>query len=119
MKALLVVLLLASGLLVAKGASYELPTVPPFQEMLDWQPKPDRTLEVTFPDVSFRYSILDWKPAPNCQAVIEDVGAKELKWVTHAGFFAHRYLTKSTPMLYKIRGEAQWYWLNLKTYEEK
>jgi len=118
MKVLVVALLLATGLMVAKGRSYELPKVPPFTEMLDWKPQPDRTMEVVFPGISFRYSILDYKPAPGCQAVVEIVGTKELRWVTHAGIFAHQYLTKNTPMFFKRAGEAQWHWLNMKTYKE-
>lgn len=104
---------------VVPNASYELPGVPDFEEMLDWKPKPDRTIEVTFENISFRYSILDWKPAPDCQAVTENTRTKELRWVTHSGKHAHQYLTKNTPTLYKKRGSAQWYWLNLKTYKEK
>ena len=101
-----------------EAKSSELPVVPLFEEMLGWEPQPDRTMEVTFPGISFRYSILDWKPAPNCQAVVEMVGTKELRWVTHAGIFAHQYLTKNTPMLFKREGEGQWHWLNMKTYKE-
>ena len=119
MKVLVAALLLVSGLLVAKGASYELPKVPPFEEMLDWRPQPDRTMEVVFPGIRFRYSILDYKPAPGCQAVVEMVGTKELRWVTNSGMFAHQYLTRNTPMLFKRAGEAQWHWLNIKTYKEK
>ena len=106
-----------AGLMIAEARD-ELPVVPPFQEMLDWRPQPDRTMEVVFPGVSFRYSILDYKPAPNCQAVVEVVGTKELRWVTHAGIFAHQYLTRNSPMLFKRAGEAEWHWLNIKTYEE-
>jgi hypothetical protein len=119
MKIVAVVLLLVAGLFVARSGSDELPKVPPFEEMLDWRPQPDRTMEVVFPGIRFRYSILDFKPAPSCQAVVEMVGTKELRWVTHAGIFAHQYLTKNTPMLFKRAGEGQWHWLNLKTYREK
>ena len=118
MKVLIVTLLLATGLMIAKGRSYELHKVPPFTEMLDWKPQPDRTMEVVFPGISFRYSILDYKPAPGCQAVVEMVGTKELRWVTHSGLFAHQYLTRNTPMFFKRAGEAQWHWLNMKTYKE-
>jgi len=119
MKVLVVALLLATGLMVAKGRSYELPIVPPFEEMLDWRPQPDRTMEVVFDGISFRYSILDFKPAPDCQAVVEMVGTNELRWVTNSGMFAHQYLTRNTPMLFKKEGEAEWHWLNIKTYKEK
>jgi len=101
-----------------EARSNELPKVPLFEEMLNWEPRPDRTMEVTFPGISFRYSILEWKPAPSCQAVVEMVGTKELRWVTHAGMFAQQYLTRNTPMLFKREGEAQWHWLNIKTYKE-
>lgn len=114
-----VALLLATGLFATKGGSYELPKVPPFETMLDWQPQPDRTMEVVFPGISFRYSILDYKPAPGCQAVVEMVGTKELRWVTSSGMFAHQYLTKNTPMLFKRAGEVEWHWLNIRTYKEK
>ena len=107
-----------AGLMIAEARS-ELPKVPPFEEMLDWRPQPDRTMEVVFPGISFRYSILDYKPAPNCQAVVEMVGTKELRWVTNAGIFAHQYLTRNSPMLFKRAGEAEWHWLNIKTYKEK
>ena len=118
MKVAIVVLLLATGLFAAKGGSYALPKVPPFEEMLDWRPQPDRTMEVVFPGISFRYSILEYKPAPDCQAVVEMVGTKELRWVTNSGMFAHQYLTRNTPMLFKRAGEVEWHWLNIKTYEE-
>ena len=106
-----------AGLMIAEARG-ELPKVPPFTEMLDWKPQPDRTMEVVFPGISFRYSILDYKPAPGCQAVVEIVGTKELRWVTHSGLFAHQYLTRNTPMFFKRAGEAQWHWLNMKTYKE-
>ena len=118
MKVLVVALLLVTWLFVVKGGSYELPKVPPFEEMLDWKPQPDRTMEVVFPSISFRYSILDYKPAPSCQAVLEVVGTKELRWVSHSGLFAYQYLTRNTPMLFKRAGEAEWHWLNIKTYKE-
>ena len=106
-----------AGLMIAEARS-ELPVVPPWEEMLDWKPQPDRTMEAVFPGIRFRYSILDFKPAPDCQAVVEMVGTKELRWVTNAGFFSHQYLTRNTPMLFKREGEAAWHWLNIKTYEE-
>lgn len=115
----LVLLVSVVAVNVVPNVSYELPGVPDFEEMLDWKPKPDRTIEVTFENVSFRYSILDWKPAPDCQAVTENTRTQELRWVTHSGMHAHQYLTKNTPMLYRKRDSAQWYWLNLKTYKEK
>lgn len=118
MKAVVVALLLATGLFAVKGGSYELPVVPPFEEMLDWRPQPDRTMEVVFDGISFRYSILDYQPAPGCQAVVEIIGTKELRWVTHSGLFAHQYLTRNTPMFFKRAGEAEWHWLNMKTYKE-
>ena len=108
-----------AGLMIVEARSEGLPVVPPFEEMLDWRPHPDRTMEVLFPGISFRYSILDFKPAPNCQAVVEVVGTKELRWVTHSGLFAHQYLTRNTPMFFKRAGEAEWHWLNIKTYKEK
>ena len=117
--ALIFYLLAMLGLTIAEAKSYELPVVPPFQEMLGWGPNPDRTMEVEFPGVSFRYSILDWKPAPGCQAVKEMVGMEELRWVTHAGFFSHQYLTRSYPMAFKREGESEWHWMNTKTYKEK
>ena len=116
--ALIGCLLVVVALIVTEVRSEELPVVPPFEEMLDWKPQPDRTMEVSFPGISFRYSILDWKPAPHCQAVLEMVGTKEIRWVTHSGMFAHQYLTRNTPMFFKRAGEAQWHWLNMKTYKE-
>ena len=98
--------------------SGELPFIPPYTEMVSWQPQSDRTLEVAFENVSFRYSILDNKPAPNCQAVTELVGQKEIRWVKNTGFFAHQYLTRSAPMMYRWTGEADWNRMNLKTYKE-
>ena len=113
-----VVFILITG--TAQAPDYDdLPVVPPFQEMLGWGPNPDRTMEVSFPGISFRFSILDWKPAPGCQAVKEMVGLEELRWVTHAGFFSHQYLTKSYPMAFKREGESEWHWMNTKTYKEK
>ena len=115
----LVLLVSVAAINIVPNISNELPELPPFEEMLDWKPKQDRTIEVTFPDISFRYSILDWKPAPECQAVSAMPETEELRWVTHAGMFAHQYLTKNTPTLYKRRGSSEWYWLSLKTYKEK
>ena len=122
MKLAVAVLVLVSSFAAVKAVNSDIHAIsrlPPFEEMLDWKPKPDRTIEVTFENVSFRYSILDWKPAPDCQAVTENTRTKELRWVTHSGMHAHQYLTKNKPMLYKKRGSAEWYWLNLKTYKEK
>ena len=39
-------------------------------------------------------------------------------WGTHSGWFDHQYLTRNTPMFFKRAGEAQWHWLNMKTYKE-
>jgi len=116
----IIVLIFALMIGTAKAISRNvLPVVPPFQEMLSWNPNPDRTMEVSFEGVSFRYSILDWKPSPDCQAVVEMVGRKELRWVTNAGFFSHQYLTRSYPMAFKREGEAEWHWMNVRTYKEK
>ena len=118
MKVVAAFLLLMTFVLTAKGLSYELPTVPSFKKMLGWKPKPDRTLEVAFPGVSFRYEILAWQPAPNCQAVSKMRNGRELRWVTHAGWYAHEYLTKNKPVMFKKEGETVWYWLNIKTFKE-
>ena len=116
----IIVLIFALMIGTAKAISRNvLPVVPPFQEMLSWNPNPDRTMEVSFEGVSFRYSILDWKPSPDCQAVVEMVGRKELRWVTNAGFFSHQYLTRSYTMAFKREGEAEWLWMNVRTYKEK
>ena len=116
----IIVLIFALMIGTAKAISRNvLPVVPPFQEMLSWNPNPDRTMEVSFEGVSFRYSILDWKPSPDCQAVTEMVGMEELRWVTNAGFFSHQYLTRSYPMAFKREGEAEWHWMNVRTYKEK
>ena len=116
----IIVLIFALMIGTAKAISRNvLPVVPPFQEMLSWNPNPDRTMEVSFEGVSFRYSILDWKPSPDCQAVTEMVGMEELRWVTNAGFFSHQYLTRSYPMAFKREGEGEWHWMNVRTYKEK
>lgn len=114
---LIITLLVTWAMTEAKSG--ELPIVPPFTEMLNWEPQPDRTMEVTFPGIAFRYSILDWKPAPLCEAVLPLVRTKEIRWVTHAGIHAHQYLTRNSPMMFKREGEAEWHWVNLKTYKER
>ena len=116
----IIVLIFALTIGTAKAISRNcLPVVQPFQERRSWNPNPERTMEVSFEGVSFRYSILDWKPSPDCQAVVEMVGRKELRWVTNAGFFSHQYLTRSYPMAFKREGEAEWHWMNVRTYKEK
>ena len=115
----LTIILLATAVLMKDAKSNELPKVPPFSKMLYWKPQPDRTMEVGFPGVAFRYSILDWKPAPRCAAVIELVRTPEIRWVTHAGVHAQQYLTSNSPMLFKKEGESEWHWVNLRTYKEK
>ena len=111
--------LVAVLLTVKETKSEELPVVPNYQKILEWGPLPDGTMEVVYQGIRFRYSILDWKPAPRCQAVLEIVGEKRLRWVTHIGMFAHQYLTTSFPMAFKRDGDGEWHWMNLKTYEER
>ena len=111
---------LAMALLITGDAkSEELPKIPLFEEMLGWQPQADRTMEVVFPGIRFRYSILDFKAAPGCQAVVEMPLTEELRWVTQAGMLASQYLTRSHPMAFKRDGDAIWHWMNIKTYKEK
>jgi hypothetical protein len=92
--------------------------VPPLEQMVRWFPERDRTLVVAFPDISYRYEILDWKPAPSCQAVTEMVSTKELRWITHAGWMAHQYLTRSEPMAFKRPGDGEWHWMSKQTFKE-
>ena len=66
----LVLLVSVAAINVVPNISYELPDLPPFEEMLDWKPKPDRTIEVTFPNISFRYSILDWNPRLSAKRLV-------------------------------------------------
>ena len=102
----------------AQKAMTEFPTKMPSLDMvLDWNPMPDRTLQVDFEGIAFRYHILDDKPAPNCQMVVK-LPHNELRWVTRPNQQAHQYLTKAEPFLYKRAGDSEWLWLSLKTYKD-
>jgi len=90
--------------------------VPPFSELLDWGPAPDRTMVVSFPGIAYRYSILAWGTASGCNAVAEVDKTGELRWLTRSGWFAHEYFTKQKPMAYKIDGTTEWIWLLKKTH---
>ena len=103
--------------LFAKDAMTEMPGVPPFEQAIEWYPLPDRTLLVRFENVSFRYQIVDSKPAPDCQAVLR-LSSKfnhQLRWITD-GFINHQYLTKGDPSFYKEVKNEEWLWMSIKTY---
>jgi hypothetical protein len=100
-----------------KKAMTEFPNVPPLEMALDWKPMPDRTMQVDFEGVSFRYEILDEKPAPHCSSVLR-LPHNELRWVTRPSNQAHQYLTKGEPLLYRRFGDTEWLWLSLKTYKD-
>lgn len=104
-------------LLLIRDAFTSFPKVPPLEMALNWEPMPDRTLQVDFEEVSFRYEILDDKPAPSCQMVLR-LPYEELRWVTRPSQQAHQYLTKAEPTLYKMNGDNEWLWLSLKTYKD-
>ena len=89
--------------------------VPPFSELLDWGPAPDRTMVVSFPGIAYRYQILAWGTAAGCNAVEAVDKTDELRWLTRSGWFAHEYFTKRRPMAYKIEGTAEWIWMVKKT----
>jgi len=101
----------------AKDAMTETPKVPPFEQAIEWHPLPDRTLLVIFDNISFRYQIVDSKPAPDCQSVLR-LSSKynhQLRWVTD-GFINHQYLTKGDPSFYKYTRNSEWLWMSIKTY---
>ncbi len=97
--------------------SVAIPIVPDLAFVTKWEPKPDRTMQVDFEGISFRYAILDDKPAPLCQMVMP-YGHNELRWVTRGGHMAHQYLTKDEPVLYRFAGDEDWNWLSLNTYKD-
>ena len=106
-----------SFLLLSRANSNSLPRVPDLIFVLNWGPQPDRTMQVDFEGASFRYSILDDKPAPLCQMVMP-TREGELRWVTRSGQQAHQYLTKREPFLYRVAGDTEWRWFSLKTYRD-
>ncbi len=111
--------LLATAVVTMSAGAGDDPMVPPpLEQMLRWAPERDRTLVVTFPGILYRYEILDWKPAPACQTVTEVVGTKELRWITHAGWMAHQYLTKNSPMAFRRPGDGEWHWMSRRTNRE-
>jgi len=112
----LICVILGTLVLTGKGSTSEPLQVPPFNELLDWGPAPDRTMVVSYPGISYRYSILAWGPASGCNAVVEVDKTDELRWLTRSGWFAHEYLTKRTPMAYKIEGTSEWIWMSKKTH---
>ena len=114
---LLIAVICFTFLLLTRVVSTPYPMVPDLAFVLNWEPKPDRTMQVDFEGVSFRYSILDDKPAPLCQMVMPSHGG-ELRWVTRSGQQAHQYLTKKDPFLYRREGDTEWRWLSLKTYKD-
>ena len=104
-------------LMFAKDAMTEMPKVPPFERAIEWNPLPDRTLLVVFDNISFRYQIVDSKPAPDCQSVLR-LSSKynhQLRWITD-GFMNHQYLTKGDPSFYKYTRNRDWLWMSIKTY---
>ena len=104
-------------LMFAKDAMTEMPKVPPFEQAIEWNPLPDRTLLVVFDNISFRYQIVDSKPAPDCQSVLR-LSSKynhQLRWITD-GFINHQYLTKGDPSFYKYTRNRDWLWMSIKTY---
>jgi len=103
----------------AKDAMTEMPTVPPFEQALDWHPLPDRTLLVQFDNIAFRYEILDSKPAPDCQSILRLSSRynHQLRWITN-GFINHQYLTKGDPSFYKDIKHEDWLWMSIKTYTD-
>ncbi len=106
-----------SFLLLSRENSISSPTVPDLAYVVNWKPQPDRTMQVDFEGASFRYTILDDKPAPLCQMVMPTRDG-ELRWITRSGHQAHQYLTKKEPFLYREAGDTEWRWLSLKSYRD-
>ena len=96
----------------------ELPEVPGFEKIIAWEPERDRSMVVEFEGIRFKYEILDWKEAPQCQTVSQ-IPQGELRWVTHSGFFAHEYFTRDKPVAFQRPGNPEWQWMSKKTYFPK
>ena len=116
---MIILIAVFSVFIFAKNAMTEMPVVPPFEQATGWYPLPDRTLLVEFDGIAFRYQILDNKPAPHCQAVVQLPRSQnhELRWITQ-GFINHQYLTTGTPSFYKELGNEEWLWGSIRTYQE-
>ena len=97
----------------------DLPGLPPLKTLKNWFVAHDRTMIVEFPSgVLFKFEILTWGDIQEC-AVVQTTTTGELKWLAHAGFYSHEYLTPDKPVAYKLPGSGIWRWVSLKTYKDE
>ena len=87
------------------------------EEIVNWRLLPDRTVRVEWPGVMFRFHIIDWSPASECNGVAKD--ERGYVFVAHArnGGIAYRYIIDPSPMAVSQTGNS-WRWYKKQTYLE-
>ena len=96
----------------------DLPGLPPLKTLKNWFVAHDQTMIVEFPSgVLFKFEILAWGDMKDC-AVVQTTSTGDRKWLAHAGFYSHEYLTSAKPVAYRLPGQTIWRWVALKTYKD-